>query len=74
VIQKEIIVMTIEEYSDSDSQDYSITMEGVSTQKNTSYCINVKGNQFSKPLLSGPVDGSDKQSTYPAYTWSADAK
>jgi hypothetical protein len=24
--------------------------------------------------LSGPVDGSDKQSTYPAYTWSADAK
>jgi hypothetical protein len=72
---KEIIVMTIEEYSDSDSQDYSITMEGVSQHKiNTSYCINVKGNYFSKPLLSGPVDGSDKQSTYPAYTWSADAK
>jgi hypothetical protein len=26
--------MTIEEYSDSDSQDYSITMEGVSNTKN----------------------------------------
>jgi hypothetical protein len=31
------------------------------------------GTNFSKPLLSGPVDGSDKQSTYPVYTWSADA-
>jgi hypothetical protein len=30
---KEIIVMTIEEYSDSDSQDYSITMEGASNTK-----------------------------------------
>jgi hypothetical protein len=65
--------MTIE-YSDSD-QDYSITMEGASTQNKTqAIVLTLKGTNFSKPLLSGPVDGSDKQSTYPAYTWSAESK
>jgi hypothetical protein len=39
--------MTIEEYSDSDSQDYSITMEGASTQNKTqAIVLTLKGTNF----------------------------
>jgi subtilisin-like proprotein convertase family protein len=72
---KEIIVMTIEGFSDSDSQDYSITVDGTSlTESKTQVVVlTLKGTNFSEPVLNSPVDGSDKQSTYPSYTWSEDS-
>jgi subtilisin-like proprotein convertase family protein len=74
---KEMITMTIEGFSDSDSQDYSITMKGTSltvTEGKTQVVVlTIKGTDYIEPVLSSPADGSVKQSTYPAYTWSADS-
>jgi hypothetical protein len=34
--------------------------------------LTLKGTSFSEAVLSVPADGSDKQSTYPLFTWSKD--
>jgi subtilisin-like proprotein convertase family protein len=72
---KGTIVMTIEDFSDSGSQDYSITVDGAapSVNKTQVVVLTVKGAAFTVPVLSSPADTSVKQSTYPIYVWSNDA-
>jgi subtilisin-like proprotein convertase family protein len=69
---KETITMTIEGFSDADTQDYTITVDGTSLTQNKTQIVvlTLKGTDFSQPVLNSPVDESDKQSTYPLYTWS----
>jgi subtilisin-like proprotein convertase family protein len=69
---KEMITIAIEEYSDSDPQDYSITINGKSLtqEKEEVVVLTLKGTNFFEPVLTSPADGSVKQSTYPLYTWS----
>jgi hypothetical protein len=72
VIQKKMITMTIEGFL-IQIQDYSVTMEGVSSTESKAQVVvlTLKGTIF-EAVLSVPADGSDKQSTYPLFTWSKD--
>jgi subtilisin-like proprotein convertase family protein len=69
---KEMIIMTIEGFSDSDPQDYSITInaKSLTEEKDEVVVLTLKGTNFLEPVLTSPADGSVKQSTYPVYTWS----
>jgi subtilisin-like proprotein convertase family protein len=69
---KEMITMTIEGFSDADTKDYSITVNGTSLTQNKTQIVvlTLKGTDFSLPVLKSPINESDKQSTYPLYTWS----
>ena len=73
-LSKETVTMTIDGFSNSNPQDYSITYKGASATENKSQLValTLKGAVFSTPVLNNPANLSTKQSTYPAYVWSND--